>query len=70
MPLKLTAPVLSLTGGLVYTKDFFGTLIKDETKKVFGDRPKKTLALKSKEVAQGISQLLYNSMHSTDCFYH
>ncbi|KAB2612760.1 calphotin-like [Pyrus ussuriensis x Pyrus communis] len=38
---------------VVYTQDFFGASIEDVIKKIFGDRPKKTPAPKSKETAQG-----------------
>lgn len=36
-----------------YTKDFFRTSAEEISQKLFGDDPKKTLALKSREMAQG-----------------
>ncbi|KAB2610644.1 proline-rich protein 12-like [Pyrus ussuriensis x Pyrus communis] len=36
----------------VYIQKFFGTSVKDAVKKVFGNHPKKALAIKSKEAAQ------------------
>ncbi|KAB2603112.1 histone deacetylase 5-like [Pyrus ussuriensis x Pyrus communis] len=38
-----------------YIKDFFSASAEETSKKLFGDQPKKTLAQKSKETAQGLA---------------